>query len=127
VSGEKKEEVSDEIEQVCLLRHPEDCWCDEGMFATNPVGHLAVVRWEDTTNIAAWQDMDDLRDFASNGGWLCENVGWVQMSNEDCVVLSARRTVKGEAQRGLTERIPRRAIISIRRADVIGRDPQSSR
>lgn len=103
--------------EPCPLRHPIDCTCDEGMFAADPSGHLVVVRWEDTTNVAAWQDMDDVRDFASNGGWLCENVGWVQVSNAECVVLSARRTVAGEAQRGLTERIPRRAVISMKRAD----------
>lgn len=75
-------------------------------------GPVAVVRWEDTTNIAAWSDAEELDDFARNGAWVCENVGWVLVDNEDCIVLAGRRTTDGKHV-GLFERIPRRAIISV--------------
>jgi hypothetical protein len=100
----------------CLLRHPEDCTCDEGMFAADPRGHLVVVCWEDTTNVAAWLTRDELHDLASNQAWKCENVGWVTWADDDCIVLSARRSTSGERHTGLNERIPRRAITSMRPA-----------
>jgi hypothetical protein len=74
-------------------------------------GPLTVVVWEDTTNIAAWQDEDDLREFATDGGWKCKNVGWITYEDEACVVLSARLADDKEQHVGLSERIPKRAII----------------
>lgn len=105
---------------VCDLRHPEDCRCDDGMFEADPTGHLVVVTWEDTTNMAAWIDPDDIKDFATNGAWRCENVGWVTWSDDDCIVVSARHTIVGEKHLGLSERIPRQAVVAIRQLSDAG-------
>ena len=73
---------------------------------------VAVVTWEDTTNVATWQDADDIREFATDGGWVCQNVGWVVHEDDDCIVLAARRADDKQGHVGLAERIPKRAIIS---------------
>lgn len=72
---------------------------------------LAVVTWEDTTNVATWQDRDEVREFATDGGWVCQNVGWVVYEDDECVVLAARRADDKQGHVGLAERIPKRAII----------------
>lgn len=74
---------------------------------------LVLVTWEDTTNIAAWQTIDDIREWATAGGWICHNIGWVIHEDANCIVLSARRCDDPEHHIGLTERIPRRAILKI--------------
>jgi hypothetical protein len=80
---------------------------------------LAVVTWEDTTNVATWQDADDIKEFATDGGWVCQNVGWVVYEDEDCIVLAARRADDKQQHVGLAERIPKRSVID--RVDVQGR------
>lgn len=74
---------------------------------------LVVVRWEDTTNIAGWCTPEEITEFATDGGWICENVGWLIRDDDECIVLSARRSSDAQQHRGLTERIPRRSIISV--------------
>lgn len=74
---------------------------------------LVVVRWEDTTNIAGWLTPGEITEFATDQGWICENVGWLVEDNAECVVVSARRAFDAQNHRGLTERIPRRSVISI--------------
>lgn len=70
-----------------------------------------VVTWEDTTNIAAWQDAEEIAEFARDGGWRCQNIGWIVYEDDDCVVVAARRAFDKQAHHGLAERIPKRAII----------------
>lgn len=86
------------------------------------LGDLVVVHWEDTTNMADWQSRQEVLEFATDGAWICENVGWVIVDNEDCIVLSGRRAGK-IGQYGLTERIPRRNVLSVQRLTVTGDDP----
>ena len=111
-----------EYDRACNLRHPIDCTCDEGMFEANKVGFLVVVHWEDTTNVADWQTRQEVIEFASDGAWICENVGWVLVDNDDCIVLSGRRAGK-IGQFGLTERIPKRNVLAVQRLAVVGPDP----
>lgn len=74
---------------------------------------LEVVRWMDTTNIAVWSTRAEVADFAVNGAWICENVGWVVHEDDHCVVVSARRNIDNDYF-GLFERIPKPAIVSRR-------------
>lgn len=74
-------------------------------------GPLTVVVWEDTTNMATWLDEQEVVEFATDGGWRCRNVGWVTYEDEDCVVVSARLAEDRNGHVGLSERIPKRAII----------------
>ena len=67
-----------------------------------------VIVWVDATNVATWLDADELNEWAKDGGWICQNVGWVSYEDDDCVVLSARRSNSGHW--GLSERIPKQAI-----------------
>lgn len=78
---------------------------------SRPPDRPQVVTWEDTTNIATWQDRDDIAEFARDGGWRCQNIGWVVYEDDECIVLAARRAFDKQAHVGLAERIPRRAII----------------
>ena len=107
---------------TCNLRHPIDCTCDEGMFEVSKVGYLVVVHWEDTTNVADWQSRQEVIEFASDGAWICENVGWVIVDNDDCIVLSGRRAGKIN-QYGLTERIPKRNVLGVYRLTADGPTP----
>ena len=68
------------------------------------------VTWVDTTNIAAWQTQEELEEFAKDGGWVCENIGWISYEDDDCVVVSSRRS--GSGHWGLSERIPKVSIKS---------------
>src|ERR1044072_285568 len=77
-----------------------------------PEPRLAIVRWEDTTNIAAWSTPEEVVEFARDGAWVSENVGWVVADNDDCIVLAARRTVD-MAHVGLYERITPRAVLDV--------------
>jgi hypothetical protein len=86
------------------------------------IGHLVVVHWEDTTNVAEWQSHQEVLEFASDGAWICENVGWVLVDNDDCIVLSGRRAGK-IGQFGLTERIPKRNVLAVQRLAVVEPDP----
>lgn len=72
---------------------------------------LAVVQWEDTTNIAEWSTPAEVEEFANGGSWVVENIGWVAYEDDDCIVLAARRTID-DAHFGLYERIPQRAIVN---------------
>lgn len=73
-------------------------------------GELRAVFWEDTTNVAGgWHDRDELAEFAANDHWKVCNIGWLVFEDDDCVVLSARRTTD-DRHHGLIERIPKRAI-----------------
>lgn len=72
---------------------------------------LVMVEWTDTTNIAAWCDLDEVKEFAENGAWVCRNVGFLVNEDDECVVLAARAAPSATPpQVGLFERIPKRAI-----------------
>ena len=75
------------------------------------VGRRVVVTWTDTTNIAAWQSSEEIEDFARDGAWVCRNTGWVAYADDECIVVSARRSESGHW--GLSERIPRPAITKV--------------
>lgn len=70
-----------------------------------------AITWEDTTNVGGWLSHPEVEEFAQDGGWLCVNVGWVSYEDDECVVLSARKAEDAE-QWGLSERIPKRSILS---------------
>lgn len=72
---------------------------------------LVIIVWEDTTNVAAWQTRNEMTDWAKARGWLCSNVGWVTYEDDECVVLSSRIVSDEERHVGLSERIPKRAIL----------------
>jgi hypothetical protein len=72
---------------------------------------LVVIEWIDTTNIAAWTDLADIEEWATDGGFVCRNVGFLIHEDDDCVVLAARVALDAEpAQVGLFERIPKGVI-----------------
>lgn len=72
---------------------------------------LVVVEWVDATNIATWTDLDDVVEFARDGGYVCRNVGYLVHEDDDCVVLAARVALEAEPpQVGLFERIPKGII-----------------
>ena len=73
---------------------------------------VVEVEWVDTTNVAEWMDADELKEFARNKKWVCHNLGWVSYEDEDCIVVSSRRSDSGHW--GLSERIPRQAIVSVK-------------
>jgi hypothetical protein len=71
-----------------------------------------MVEWVDATNVAEWVPLDEVSDWASCGGWVCRNVGYLVHEDDECVVLAARIALAAEpVQVGLFERIPK-AIIS---------------
>lgn len=72
---------------------------------------LTVVEWDDTTCVAAWLDRPEVAGLATDGAWRCHNVGWLVYEDDDCVVLSARRSGDSQRHVGLSERIPKRAIV----------------
>ena len=72
---------------------------------------LHLVEWVDTTNIQAWTNLEDIPEFAKDGGFVCRNVGYLVHEDDDCVVLAARVALKGEPhQVGLYERNPKGVI-----------------
>jgi hypothetical protein len=72
---------------------------------------LVVVEWVDTTNIATWEDLDTIAEWAKDGGFICRNVGYLIHEDDDCVVLAARIALDGEPhQVGLFERVPKGVI-----------------
>lgn len=72
---------------------------------------LHVVEWVDTTNIATWEDLADVHEWASEGGYVCRNVGYLVHEDDSCVVLAARIAIAAEpAQIGLFERVPKGVI-----------------
>ncbi|MCU1679219.1 MAG: hypothetical protein JWM93_3977 [Frankiales bacterium] len=72
---------------------------------------LVVVEWVDATNIATWQDLDEIPDWAAEGGFVCRNVGYLVHEDDDCVVLAARIALDAEPQQvGLFERLPKSII-----------------
>jgi hypothetical protein len=72
---------------------------------------IVVVEWVDTTNLQGWADLEDLADWAKDGGFVVRNVGYLTYEDDDCVVLSARIAVAAEPpQHGLYERIPKGVI-----------------
>lgn len=76
---------------------------------------LVVVEWEDSTNIQEWTPIAELAQWAADGGWRVRNVGWLVHEDDDCVVLAGRLAEHARPpQAGLYERIPKRAIISMR-------------
>jgi hypothetical protein len=82
----------------------------------SPVSDPSVecVIWEDTTNVGGWLDRSEIESFATDGGWMCRNVGWLTYEDADCIVLSARRSDDDQQHVGLSERIPKRSIIGRR-------------
>lgn len=75
---------------------------------------LVAVYWQDTTNMGQWLDTQELIQFAKDGAWDCINVGYLAYQDETCVVISARITEDWQHV-GLTERIPKQAIVQIKR------------
>ena len=72
---------------------------------------LVVVEWVDTTNIPTWEDLADIGEWATDGGFICRNVGYLVHEDNDCVVLAARIALVAEPQQvGLFERIPKGVI-----------------
>lgn len=75
---------------------------------------LVMVEWVDTTNIAIWTDLADIPGFATDGGFICRNVGYLVHEDDECVVLAARVALKthnpDDEQVGLFERIPKGVI-----------------
>lgn len=87
----------------------------------NPDGEprLVVVEWEDSTNIQEWTPLDELASWAGEGGWRVRNVGYLVHEDDECVVLAGRLAADAQPpQAGLYERIPKRAIIDRRPAQV---------
>lgn len=82
---------------------------------------LVVVEWEDTTNVGNWLNQDELAEFVTDGSWRCVNVGYLVHEDDDCVVLSARLADDSDRHVGLTERIPKRAIVTRRIVEKAGR------
>lgn len=76
---------------------------------------LMEVEWIDTTNIASWENLDDLPKWAVDGGFIVRNVGYMTYMDDNCVVLSARIAIGADPQQhGLFERIPKAVIVSMR-------------
>jgi hypothetical protein len=72
-----------------------------------------MVTWEDTTNVAAWQTHVEMVDWATAGGWIAHNVGFLVHEDDDCVVVAARVVDDEENHVGLAERIPKRSILKL--------------
>lgn len=77
------------------------------------MAELVIVTWEDTINIAAWQTPADVAEWAGEGGWICQNIGWLIYQDDNCVVIAGRRCRDEQEHVGLAERIPRRAILEM--------------
>lgn len=77
------------------------------------MAELVLVTWEDTINIAAWQTPADVAEWAGEGGWICQNIGWLIHQDDNCVVIAGRRCRDEQHHVGLAERIPRRAILEM--------------
>lgn len=74
---------------------------------------LVVVEWIDTTNIATWEKLDEIAEWAKDGGFVCRNVGYLVYEDNDCVVLAARIALEADPQQvGLFERVPKGVITS---------------
>jgi hypothetical protein len=72
---------------------------------------LVAVEWVDTTNIATWEHLADVHEWAAEGGFVCRNVGYLVHEDDDCVVLAARIALEAEPQQiGLFERVPKGVI-----------------
>jgi hypothetical protein len=74
---------------------------------------LVLVVWEDITNIAEWMTRDHMEEWAQAKGWICRNVGWLTYEDKDCIVVSSRKVQDEERHVGLSERIPKRAILEL--------------
>jgi hypothetical protein len=75
-------------------------------------GDFVVVSWDDISNMAVWLDQDEIKDFATNHKWRCQNAGWVTYVDDECLVVSARAAALAE-QFGLSERIPKKVITHV--------------
>ncbi|MBV9291585.1 MAG: hypothetical protein JO222_03980 [Frankiales bacterium] len=51
---------------------------------------LVAVEWEDTTNVAGWQSLAAVADWATDGSWHVTNVGYLVHEDDDCLVVAAR-------------------------------------
>ena len=72
---------------------------------------LEMVEWIDTTNIAAWTALDEISEWAADGGFVCRNVGYLVHEDDECVVLAARVALNASPEQvGLYERIPKGVI-----------------
>lgn len=72
---------------------------------------LVMVEWVDTTNIATWTNLDDIAEWAADGGFVCRNIGYLIHEDDQCVVLAARVALGAEPpQVGLFERVPKGVI-----------------
>lgn len=76
------------------------------------IGKRVTVTWTDTTNMAAWLTPDEVREFARDGAWICQNTGWVSHQDKHCIVVSARAS--GSGHLGLSERIPSACVTKIK-------------
>ena len=72
---------------------------------------IVTVTWVDTTNIAGWQTQDELKEFATDGAWVCRNTGWISYQDNECVVVSSRRSESGHWV--LSVRIPCILIVKV--------------
>lgn len=74
---------------------------------------IVLVRWEDTSSVAAWSEIEEAIDFDNiDFDYHCTSIGYLIRSDETCVVLAAR--ADGDfTQVGLVERIPRGMVQSV--------------
>lgn len=74
---------------------------------------VVLAEWVDATNMALWTDVDDLADWAEDGGYLCRNVGYLVHEDDECIVLAGRIALRGEPQQvGIFERIPKGVLLT---------------
>lgn len=72
---------------------------------------LVMVEWIDATNIATWERLDEIAEWAKDGGFVCRNVGYLVHEDDECVVLAARIALEADPKQvGLFERIPKGII-----------------
>lgn len=68
---------------------------------------LLCLEWVDATNIAQWQPLAEVPEWAVDGGFVCRSIGYLVHEDSECVVLAARIAMDAEPQQaGLVERIP---------------------
>lgn len=83
---------------------------------------LAVVFWEDASNIGGWTEIEEATAFTPESfafDFRCSNVGYLIRDDDECVIVAAR--ADGQFQQvGLVERIPRGMVKDVWILDVEG-------
>lgn len=74
---------------------------------------LVRIVWTDPSDRAAWQHVDDVAEWANDGSYVCESVGWLIYEDDETVIVAARRSVVDQAAVGLSMRVPRAVVRSI--------------